>query len=270
MAQTPEALLDEGDLRGALEAARQRAAEVPEDAGNRFLLFELLTLEEDLEGALRELAALPSSFDTAKAHYGGLLAAEKQRRAVMLRGRGAPGFLAEPPAHVHVHFSALKELLAGEGGVAVRKLPALSLPALSGTIDGAAFRGIRDCDDLLAPVLEFLVPGAYGWLPLIQLEAVRFLPPQGYPDVIWPAAHITLRGQAGEQLVRIPSLYVGTGARSDAEKLGRETRWERPIEGISRAFGQRDLLVEDDRGRRELLGVRDIGEIRFDPLGGLE
>ena len=266
METTAETLLNEGRLAEALELVQARAVQDPADAGNQFLRFELLVLEEALDEATAALMALPDSFAQAKAHYGGLLAAEKQRRAVMLRGQGAPGFLARPPEHVHVHFSALRELIAGEGEVAQRRLADLSLPALSGTLDGTPFRGIRDCDDLLAPVLEFMVPGSYGWLPLLQIRSLTLLPPQGYPDVIWIPARVTLHDQDGEQLVRIPSLYVGTGTRSDSEKLGLETRWERPLEGISRAFGQRDLLVEGEDGERSLYGIRNISElVLFDP-----
>ncbi|MFT4974219.1 MAG: type VI secretion system protein ImpE [Myxococcota bacterium] len=263
MTRTPESLLDEDDLTGALAAAEARAESAPDDTGNHFLLFELRVLFEDFDGAARALAALPPSFDEARRELGGLLSAEKRRRDVLLRGLVAPSFLMAPPPHIRPHFDALVGLINGTLDDSERQMGRLAVPPLPGLIDGEPFKGLRDCDDLLAPVLEFLVPGAYGWLPLTQLRSISLLPAKGYTDVIWIPAQITLRDQDGEHFVRIPSLYVGTGSRSDPERLGRETRWERPLAGISRAFGQRDLIVEAHDNSRKTLGIRDIHEILF-------
>ena len=57
----------------------------------------------------------------------------------------------------------------------------------------------RDCDDLLAPVLEFIVPGSYGWLPLTQLKTVSLMPARGYTDVIWIPAQITFHSPPSDQ-----------------------------------------------------------------------
>jgi len=263
MERTPEALLDEDDLTGALVAARDRAAAEPGDAGNQFILFQLLVLFEDLDGAARALAALPPAFDEARRELGGLLSAEKRRRDVLIRGAAAPGFLQQPPPHVKPHFDALRGLIAGDIDDSERSMAQFAIPPLPGLIDGEPFTGIRDCDDLLAPVLEFIVPGAYGWLPLTQLRSVSLLPAKGYTDVIWIPAKVAFRDSDGEHFVRIPSLYVGTGARTDRERLGKETRWERPLAGLSRAFGQRDLIIEAEGRSRRTVGIRDIHEIIF-------
>ena len=263
MTRTPEQLLDDDDLTGALAAAEALAAAAPDDVGNRFLLFQLHILFEDFDNAARALAALPASFEAARREFGGLLSAEKRRRDLLLRGAGAPGFLTAPPPNIKPHFEALRLLISGQLDDSQRLMSKFAIPPLPGLLDGEPFTGLRDCDDLLAPVLEFLVPGAYGWLPLTQLRHVSLLPAQGYTDVIWIPAKIAFRDQDGEHFVRIPSLYVGTGARSDRERLGRETRWERPLAGISRAFGQRDLIVESADKSRRTVGIRDIHEIIF-------
>lgn len=264
MIRTPQEWLEEDNLTEALAAARRAVEERPDDAGMRFMLFELFVLEEDFGQAARHLSALPPSYAQAKAHYGGILSAEKRRREVLLNATGRPSFLKRPPLHVQTFLSTLRALVRGELDDPHETLQSLQRPTRSGRMDGEVFVDLRDCDDLLAPVLEFVVPGAYGWLPISQVKSIQLLPPQGYPDVIWVPAHVRLRDSEQEQLVRIPALYVGTGARSDAEKLGNETRWERPLEGLSRAFGQRDLVIEDADGRRTLRGIRDIHEILFD------
>lgn len=263
MSRTPEQLLDDDDLTGALAAAEALAESAPEDVGNRFLLFQLHVLFEDFDSAARALATLPPSFDEVRRELGGLLSAEKRRRDVLLRGLAAPGFLTAPPPNIKPHFDALRLLISGQIDDSQRMMSKLAIPPLPGLLDGEPFTGLRDCDDLLAPVLEFVVPGAYGWLPLTQLRHVSLLPAQGYTDVIWIPARIAFRDQDGEHFVRIPSLYVGTGARTDLERLGRETRWERPLAGISRAFGQRDLVVESGDRSRRTVGIRDIHEIVF-------
>ena len=266
MARAPQDLLDDDDLTGALTRVQAHLAVEPDDAGSRFLLFELLTLVEDFDGAARALSALPDRFNTVKPELGGLLSAEKRRRDCLLRGLAAPGFLAPPPPHIRPHFDALRMLITGQLDDRQRSMMQLAVPPLPGLIDGEPFRGLRDCDDLLAPILEFVVPGAYGWLPLTQLRTVSLMPPRGYTDVIWIPAQITFRDMDGTHFVRIPSLYIGTGSRSDRERLGRETRWERPLEGISRAFGQRDLIVESDDKSRRTVGIREIHEIIFSEL----
>ena len=266
MARTPQSLLDEDDLTGARDAAQARAAAAPDDAGNWFVLFQIHVLFEEFDDAARALAALPAPFEAARRELGGLLSAEKRRRDVLIRGAAAPGFLTAPPPHVKPHFEALRGLIAGEIDDSARSMAQFAVPPLPGLLDGEPFSGLRDCDDLLAPVLEFLVPGAYGWLPLTQLRTVSLLPAQGYTDVIWIPAKVTFRDADGEHFVRIPSLYVGTGARTDRERLGRETRWERPLAGLSRAFGQRDLIVEDGDRARRTVGIRDIHEIIFSDL----
>ncbi|MEL6348109.1 MAG: type VI secretion system accessory protein TagJ [Myxococcota bacterium] len=263
MARTPQQWLEDDNLTEARRAAERIIAEDPDDAGVRFMLFELCAVSEDFDEAARHLAALPPGYAAAREHYGGLLSAEKRRREVLLQATGQPGFLIQPPRHVHVHLGLIRRLADGDLDLVQRALDDLKLPPRSGTIDNDPFIGIRDCDDLLAPVIEFVVPGAYGWLPIAQLERITFVPPQGYPDVIWAPATVQLRGVKTEQLVKIPTLYVGTGQRSDTEMLGLETRWERPIEGMSRAFGQRDLIIETPDGQRTLKGIRQIQEIVF-------
>ena len=166
-----------------------------------------------------------------------------------------------PPPSLKMHYAALVKMHF-HADPEIPKALATSTPRRTGTIDGEPFLAIRDCDGLLGPVLEFFVPDVYGWLPLAQLRQVRLLPPQGYPDVIWIPAWITLEDNV-EHFVRVPSLYAGSGLRTDVERLGLETRWERPMEGLARAFGQRDLVVTDSNGQSALRGIRQIHEIVF-------
>lgn len=262
MDSTIETLLHSGDLSGALSQTEADLAAKPDDPTLHFLMFELRVLTGDFEDAQRHLDALEGEqWENAREHFGGMLSAERKRAMLIGEGKGVPAFLMPPPQSLQLHYAAVVKL-HHHADPEIPEVLARSTPRRTGTIDGEPFLALRDCDGLLGPVLEFFVPGAYGWLPLAQLKRVRLLPPQGYPDVIWIPAWITLTDDQ-ERFVRIPSLYAGSGARSDVERLGLETRWERPMDGLARAFGQRDLVVVDADGSSALRGIRQIHDIQF-------
>lgn len=262
MDSTIEHLLQEGNLTAALTQAEDALAAQPDDGGLHFLMFELRVLTGDFDAAQSHLVAMEGEqWDGVKEHFGGILSAERKRALMIGAGKGSPAFLMPPPPSLQRYYDALVKLHHDPDSTIPELLASLT-PRRTGTIDGEPFQAIRDCDGLLGPVLEFFVPGAYGWLPIAQLKRIRLLPPQGYPDVIWIPAWITLEDDK-EQFVRVPSLYAGSGSRSDSERLGLETRWERPMEGLARAYGQRDLVVIDAQGQSALLGIRQIHEIVF-------
>jgi type VI secretion system protein ImpE len=262
MDPTIEKLLHSGDLTGALAQAEADLAASPDDPTLNFLMFELRVLTGDFDAAQEHLDALSGDqWEAPREHFGGMLSAERKRALLIGEGRGAPAFLIPPPDALKLHYAAVVKMHF-HTDEEIPSVLASSTPRRTGTIDGEPFLALRDCDGLLGPVLEFFVPGAYGWLPLAQLKRVRLLPPQGYPDVIWIPAWITLTDDQ-ERFVRIPSLYAGSGGRSDGERLGLETRWERPMEGLARAYGQRDLVVVDASGQSALRGIRQIHEILF-------
>ena len=257
-----EHLLQEGNLTKALNQAEADLAERPDDGTLHFLMFELRVLTGEFDVAQDHLSQLQGQeWEGVREHFGGILSAERKRAMMIGEGKGYPAFLMPPPPSLQLYYAALLKL-HHEVDPDIPEILAAATPRRTGIIDGEPFLAIRDCDGLLGPVLEFFVPGAYGWLPLAQLKRVRLLPPQGYPDVIWVPAWVTLEDDE-ERFVRIPSLYAGSGSRSDTERLGLETRWERPIQGLARAYGQRDLVVTDANGQSALRGIRQIHEIVF-------
>ena len=262
MDSTYEHLLQEGNLTEALTQAEAALAEKPDDSTLHFLMFELRVLTGDFDAAQSHLNMIVGEeWVGVKDHFGGILSAERKRSMMIGEGKGDPAFLMPPPPSLKLYYAALIKL-HHHADPEIPEILASATPRRTGTLDGEPFLAIRDCDGLLGPVLEFFVPGAYGWLPLAQLKRIRLLPPQGYPDVIWIPAFVTLEDDQ-EQFVRIPSLYAGTGSRSDTERLGLETRWERPMEGLARAYGQRDLVVTNVQGESALRGIRQIHEIVF-------
>jgi len=263
MDSTIEQLLQGGNLSAAIAQAEADLAAKPEDPILHFLLFELRVLTGEFDVAQAHLDAMEGEqWENAKEQFGSLISAERKRALLIGEGKGVPAFLMPPPPSLRLHYAAVIKLHY-HPDPEIEQVLATSTPRRTGTIDGEPFQAIRDCDGLLGPVIEFFVPGAYGWLPLAQLKRIRLLPPQGYPDVIWIPAWITLEDDQ-DRFVRIPSLYAGSGSRSDVVRLGLETCWERPMEGLVQAYGQRDLVITDANGKSTLRGIRQIHEIIFE------
>lgn len=254
-------LLQKGNLSGAMERALQDVAERPDDHSARFVLFELLVLQEDFDGADAQLARLKdSSPDISQSAelYAGLIAAERARHRFRHTGEGAPSFLAKPPAWAAAFGRAAVLLGKGDlaGGAAHLKEAWDHAPVVAGWVDSVPFRSVRDADDVLGPFLEVLVPGRCCWIPFAQIESVRFAPPRGFQEVIWRPAEVEIReGPKGRFWV--PSVYSGTGAREDIERLGRVTAFEYPIAGVCRGFGQRDLKLDDSL----LMGILSVSSL---------
>src|SRR5947208_13938338 len=106
--------------------------------------------------------------------------------------------------------------------------------------------GLRDADDLLAPILEVMVLRDYIWVPWSQVRELEVEKPTHPRDLIWTPARLVLAD--GEQRrAYLPALYPGTAsAPTDALKLGRLTDWVVPeASGPVRGVGQHLLVAGD-------------------------
>jgi len=100
-------------------------------------------------------------------------------------------------------------------------------------------------DDLLAPFLEVIANGLYGWIPFAQISRLTFEPPRFLRDLLWRPVTVTLPDGATSAMF-VPVRYPGSEAASDdALRLGRGTDW---IEtgGVVTGVGQRTFLAGDD------------------------
>jgi len=256
--------LEQGDLTMAIKQAQENVADRPRAEGERFLLFELTILQEDFEEAMVQLNMLrelsPQLSDAAE-FYLGLVEAELRRNAFLQKGDGGVGFVVEPPDWAGDFCRACQSLLAGRGAEASSLLQEAwrKVPPVSGTLNGEReFTSFRDADDVLGPFLEAIVPGAWLWMPFSQIQSVSFTEPKGYQEIIWRPAEVVMRnGWSGE--VWVPSVYSGTGERTDHEKLGRMTMFDYPAPGISRGYGQRDFKIDDGT----LMGIQSVKRLEF-------
>jgi type VI secretion system protein ImpE len=255
-------LLREGKLTQAIDAQVQAVKAAPGDTTARIFLFELLAAAGDWERASKHLDVVASQapdMATGVASYQATLRAEQVRDALFTTGQGAPQRMTSEPLDAEPYLSALARLRAGDGGEAERRLAEAesARPAQPATVDGKPCDDFRDADDVLAPFLEVIANGIYGWIPFAQIARIEFDEPRFLRDLLWRPAAITLRNGATAAML-VPVRYPGSGqAADDALRLGRATDWRQEGEVVV-GVGQRAFIAGED-----LASVLEVGEIAF-------
>src|SRR5688572_33211407 len=147
-----------GNLKEAIEAKLQEVKAAPVDAGKRTFLFELLAFAGELDRAEKQLQVIGqegSEQGWAASVYQNLLAAERVRQKVMA-GQARPEVFLDAPAFLVRRFEALSLLASGqaEAGIAALRESDGASPEVRGALNNQPVAGLRDADDLLAPILE--------------------------------------------------------------------------------------------------------------------
>jgi type VI secretion system protein ImpE len=255
-------LLRAGKLTEAIDAQVQAVKAAPSDTTARIFLFELLAGAGDWERAAKHLDVVASQapdMATGGSSYQATLRAEQARDALFTAGQGAPERMTSEPLDPEPYLSALRRLRAGNVAEAKRLLSdaesaRVTLPA---TVDGKACDDFRDADDILAPFLEVIANGIYGWIPLADVAKIEFDEPRFLRDLLWRPTAITLRTGATAAML-VPVRYAGsTRAADDLLRLGRATDWREEDEIVA-GVGQRAFLAGDD-----LTYVLDLHEVAF-------
>lgn len=241
-----------GQLAIAIETVTASVRARPADLDERSLLCELLCFQGDLERADRQLDAVvridPQTVPGVTL-LRQLLRAEICRREVFEQGR-LPEFSGPPQESLQLRLRALTEIRCGDLQRAVelvREAEELE-PELTGTIGDEEFRGFRDLDDLLGPVLEVITAtGAYYWIDASDVEMLEPGPITHLADTLWrPATLQTRTGINGR--IHLPALYIGSHLSPDgALQTGHATDWlDCGGVGLIRGIGRREYLVGGD------------------------
>lgn len=262
-----QALLEEGNLQEATRALEREVAGAPDDAGRRFMLFELYLYAERHDAADKELQALAKRHpDLAGGanHLSALLDAERKRWALIEKGEGQPDALVAPPTWAGALLAAHHARAQGRHDIAAQAHAAAlaEAPSVQALVDGESVEAFRDADDLLSPCLEVVVPGQYFWVPYAQIRRIELHPAKTAIDMIWRPAFVeVLDGPSGD--LWIPGQYVGSGPCGGLVALGRMTTFEYNEE-VRRGFGQRDFSFREPGGEGETMtGMHSRTEIRF-------
>jgi type VI secretion system protein ImpE len=257
---TAKELFDQGKLAAAITQLNAEVKSHPTDARLRTFLFELLCFAGDYQRADRQLEVLGQQGTSAEVGvqiYRKVLTAEQARLRLFSHSL-KPHFLFSPPAYAALHLQAINRLRENRA-IEARSLleqAAEERPNVHGAINGQSFTDIQDSDVLIGPFLEAVVQGEYTWLPFTQIKHLRTDSPKRLRDLLWMQAILeTFDGPKGE--VFLPILYPGSATHADDQvKLGRMTDWQPIGEGLSRGFGQRLLLVDDEE--HPILEIREL------------
>ena len=251
-------LFRRGELAAALRSQTECVKTRPTDIAARTLFFELLSFAAEFDRAGKQLDVieqLDAGTTQAVQVYKNLLHAEGTRRE-FFSGRADPGFLRDAPAHVEARLQAVAATATGDSESAARIVAEAesSRPSIQGHIDGSAFDDLRDCDDLLAPVLEVFLLRDYIWLPFEHIGTLTIAEPERPRDLIWPTIQFSLYD--GTNLsAYMPALYPTSKEADDAILLGRRSEWVERAPGVTVGNGQKTLLAGEGHA---VLSVRKL------------
>ncbi|MEK7723337.1 MAG: type VI secretion system accessory protein TagJ [Acidobacteriota bacterium] len=224
-----KALLEEGNLNGAIDAALQAVKASPTNVAARTFLFELSLFSGDWDRADRQLDAI--GHQDVNAMVGSLvyrhcLAVEKQREKTFKEGV-APEFITPPPPYVMESIYAINSIREGKLAEARDVLDKVDeeRPAFTCKVNGEEVEDFRDCNDITSAVLEVIIKDNYIWVPIEQIVKLKILERKTLRDLYWLQGELeTSNGTKGE--VFIPALYSGSyRSQDDTIRLGRSADW---------------------------------------------
>lgn len=243
-----KALLDAGNLSGAVEAALGAVKSKPTDVPLRTFLFELSCFAGDWSRAEKQLDVI--GHQDANAMIGSLIyrqcvEAERKRSGFFESGL-KPEFLADPPDYIYGLLTANNRLREGNGAEAREILDKVEedRPAFACSVNGTELSDFRDYNDTTSSILEVFIKDSYVWVPLEQIVKVTFIEPNTLRDLFWIRAELeTTNGTNGE--VMVPALYEGSFRSSDDQvKLGRMTDWRDAGNEIFIGEGQKSYWMD--------------------------
>jgi len=240
----------EGGLSAAVSKTIEDVKQRPTDPALRTRLFELLCFQGDFDRAEKHLDVIghqDADADWAAQVYHNILAAERNRRRLWTEGL-APEFLLDPPDEIQWHLQAINQLRARQPSAALALLDksADQRPEIIARIGEQPVANFRDCDDVLAPVLEFIILRDYVWLPLQQVAELEVSKPESPRDLLWIPVRVELH-DGTQRRGYMPVLYPGSHEHPDDQvKLGQMTDWRETPDGPVLGVGQRTFLYGDE------------------------
>lgn len=253
-------LFESGKLSEAISALNAEVKSKPADLGLRTFLFELLCFNGEWDRAVKQLDVIGQQdvqLDPIAQAFRNIVKAEQTRGRLFSDGL-KPDFLFDPPDYVDRHLEAVNRIRESNLSQAKSLLDEAeaSRRDISGTLDGSEFKNFRDCDDLLAPILELFVVDQYVWLPFEQIATLEISAPQKPRDLLWSSCDITL-SDGSPCHGYIPVLYWGSCEHDDEQiRLGRMTDWNTCDNGPILGLGQRTFLTGETE--RAMLEMRKV------------
>jgi len=240
-------LFQQGDLQACLDATAEAVRNAPSDGEARFRFAELLCFNGQYERADKQLNAIQSADVTVVATintFRRVLRAEYARTSFFEQG-SLPEFVSPPDDILKEYLDASIDLRSGNPSGAKAKIDEACgrVPQVCGTVNGQEFTGVRDLDDLIAPVLEvFTENGNYLWMGFDQIRSMTFKPPGNLFSLLWRTAKLEMCDDTVADVCFVPTRYVLSGQSDDiAVRLGRATNWSQDEAAPIRGVGQKVL-----------------------------
>jgi type VI secretion system protein ImpE len=252
--------LDNGNLKGAMDAALNSVKANPTDQAARTFLFELSCFSGDWERAERQLEVV--GHQDVNAMIGAMIyrqnfKAERDRANLFANGL-KPEFLQAPPAYIDNLLQANNRLREGNTAEARQMLDDVeeTRPAFPCRVNGEEFGDFRDYNDSTMCVFEAILKDQYVWLPLEQVQKIEFFKPKTLRDLYWIQAQVELsNGTNGEMF--IPALYSDSWKSDDDQiRLGRMTDWRDAGEELF--IGEGLKLFWMDGTEKSILDIQTI------------
>lgn len=224
-----KALLDAGNLDGAIEIALNSVRSSPTDITARTFLFELSCFAGNWERAQKQLDVIGQQSVDAMVGaqiYKQNLKAESDRLEYFEVGT-IPECLMVPPAYVEklrIVNNFIRENHLPEARAALDEAET-ERPAFAGTLNGIEFNDFRDCNDLTPSFFEAIVKGSYTWLPFEQVKTIKFQKAKSLRDFFWIQTEVEMtNGTRGEMF--LPALYANSfKSDNDEIRLGKTADW---------------------------------------------
>lgn len=259
-AATAEALLADGNPQAALAALQQLVRAHAADVKLRVFLFQLLAVLGQWQRALDQLKVcgeLDAGTLAMVNTYSSAIQCETLREAVFA-GRTTPHVFGPPAQWVAGLVQALQLDAQGQPqqAAAARAQALDDAPVRAGLLNDTPFEWLADADSRLGPVLEVVINGRYGWLPIEHLSELSIEPVADLRDLVWAPAQIRF-SNGGDTVALLPTRYAGTAATADAAlQMARKTEWLPLTEGQYKGLGQRVLAT--DAAETGLLEVQRV------------
>jgi type VI secretion system protein ImpE len=254
--------LRDGNPSAALAELQQQVRADASNAKLRVFLFQLLAVLGQWPRALQQLDVCgqldPGTLAMVQTYRDAIQC--EALRASVFAGKTTPHVMGKPQPWMALMIQALASDAAGDaaGAFALRTQAMDDAPAQPGTVDGKGFEWIADADSRLGPILEVIINGRYGWMPLADVARIELEAPSDLRDFVWLPARLHFP-HGGGTVALLPARYAGTAESGDgALQLGRRTEWVDIGQGQFRGLGQKVLATDRDE-----VGFFDVRDVSF-------
>ena len=225
----------------------------PNSLSHRMALFQLLLVNGRWERALKQLQTcyvLSNDLSKIVQTYGDLIRAEYQREKVF-SAKVHPHFFNEKPVWIDKVLEAIdwqqKEAFDLADQARLQAFEGLTESACTVHLTNESFElaWLVDMDSRIGAVMELMYCGRYFWLPIEQVQYVKFSPIVDVRDLIWRPVEILIKGDQEPMYAFMPGRYPNSYLTDGDEKLCKKTSWVNMGDTGVYGLGQRMWMGDD-------------------------